>query len=376
MSKPIITLSSNSSWYLFNFRRSTIKRFLQDDFKVICISPKDEHTELLKSLGCEWKEIKVSRKGLNPLEDLRLFFQIFYIYLSIKPVAAFHFTVKNNIYGSFAAFLTQVPAINNITGLGTAFLQKNLISKIVILLYKLSQPLASRVFCQNSEDINMLTKFNILPKDKIELLPGSGVNLKKFNPSIMKQADHSEKKFRFLYVGRMIADKGLNELYEAVSRINNSQIKCELWLCGFVDYENISAISEKTIHQWNQMEWLHWKGPSNFVESVMSKVDCVVLPSYREGMPKSLLEAGAMSLPVVTTDVPGCNTIISHKANGLICKPKDFISLEDALNSMLEMTDIERQKLGIRGREIVKEKYDEKIVIQAAVDAVYEIING
>jgi len=375
MSRQVITLSSNSSWYLFNFRRSTIKRLLKDDFKVICISPKDNFTDHLINLGCEWKEIKVSRKGLNPLQDLSLFFKIYITYLKLKPVAAFHFTVKNNIYGSFAAFLARVPAINNITGLGTAFLQRNFISRVVTLLYKLSQPLADTVFCQNSEDINMLESLDILSKDQIKLLPGSGVDLKRFNPSIKLQVDESKKKFRFLYAGRMLSDKGLNELFEAISSINNFQVRCELWLCGFIDHENVSAISEETLNNWNQSKWLFWLGQSSSIENIMSQVDCIVLPSYREGMPKSLLEAGAMAIPVVTTDVPGCNTIISHEVNGLICKPKDAISLEAALNSMLEMTDVERQEMGNRGREIVKEKYDEEIVIQSALDAVYKIID-
>ena len=376
MPKKVVTLSSNSSWYLFNFRRSTIEKFLKEDFNVICISPIDDYTEPLKKLGCEWKEIKISRKGMNPFEDFRLLIQMFFIYFQIKPVAAFHFTVKNNIYGSFAAFLARVPAINNITGLGTAFLHRNLISKIVILLYKFSQPLANKVFCQNPEDFNLLERYRILPKEKIGLLPGSGVNLQKFNPSIKKSLDVDEKKFRFLYAGRMLADKGLNELYEAISEINSSQIRCELWLCGFTDYDNVSAISKQTLELWNEKSWLHWKGPSNSIENIMSEVDCVVLPSYREGMPKSLLEAGAMALPVVTTDVPGCNTIISNNFNGLICKPKDSQSLEEALNHMLNMTKAERSKMGSYGREIVQDNYDEEIVIQAAIDQVYKIINN
>ncbi len=376
MSKKTITLSSNSSWYLFNFRRSTIETFLKKNFNVICICPADSHTDALKKLGCEWHEIKVSRKGINPFEDFKLFLQILSLYLRIKPMAAFHFTVKNNIYGSFAAFFARVPAINNITGLGTAFLHRNFISRVVLFLYRLSQPLAHKVFCQNIEDLNLLAQFKILSKEDIGLLPGSGVNLDRFNPMLKKSLIDHKRKFRFLYAGRMLADKGLYELYEAISIMNNPKIICELWLSGFTDYENVSAIPKSTLEKWSDNSWILWKGPSDSIEKIMSEVDCIVLPSYREGMPKTLLEAGAMAIPVITTDVPGCNSIITNNKNGLICKPKDSKSLGLALNKMLNMTNAERLEMGECGREIVQKKYNEEFVVKAAIDEVYKIINN
>ncbi len=376
MSKKTITLSSNSSWYLFNFRRSTIEAFLKKNFNVICICPPDSHTDALKKLGCEWHEIKVSRKGINPFEDFKLFLQILSLYLKIKPTATFHFTVKNNIYGSFAAFFARVPAINNITGLGTAFLHRNFISRVVLFLYKISQPLAHKVFCQNIEDLNLLAQFKILSKEDIGLLPGSGVNLDRFNPMLKKSLIDHKRKFRFLYAGRMLADKGLYELYEAISIMNNPKIICELWLSGFTDYENISAIPKSTLEKWSDNSWILWKGPSDSIEKIMSEVDCIVLPSYREGMPKTLLEAGAMAIPVITTDVPGCNSIITNNKNGLICKPKDSKSLGLALNKMLNMTNAERLEMGECGRVIVQKKYNEEFVVKAAIDEVYKIINN
>tara|TARA_B100000575_G_scaffold294212_1_gene308700 strand:+ start:634 stop:1764 length:1131 start_codon:yes stop_codon:yes gene_type:complete len=376
MSKKTITLSSNSSWYLFNFRRSTIEAFLRKNFNVICICPADSYTDALKKLGCEWYEIKVSRKGINPFEDFKLFLQILFLYLKIKPVAAFHFTVKNNIYGSFAAFFARVPAINNITGLGTAFLHRNFISRVVLSLYKLSQPLAHKVFCQNIEDLNLLAQFKILSKEDIGLLPGSGVNLDRFNPMLKKSLIDHKRKFRFLYAGRMLADKGLYELYEAISIMNNPKITCELWLSGFTDYENVSAIPKSTLEKWSDNSWILWKGPSDSIEKIMSEVDCIVLPSYREGMPKTLLEAGAMAIPVVTTDVPGCNSIITNNKNGLICKPKDSKSLGLALKKMLNMTNAERLEMGECGRVIVQKKYNEEFVVKAAIEEVNKIINN
>ena len=140
--EKVVTLSANTSWYLYNFRKSTISRFIKDGYEVFCIAPKDEHTEKLKDLGCNWLDLKMNNQGHNPFRDLTIIFRLFNIYTKLKPVVAFHFTVKNNIYGTWASFLSNTPAVNNISGLGTAFIKKGLLSFIVKILYKLSQPIA------------------------------------------------------------------------------------------------------------------------------------------------------------------------------------------------------------------------------------------
>ena len=365
-----ITLSANTSWYLYNFRKSTILRFIKDGYRVVCISPNDEYTLDLINLGCEWFDLRMSNKGNNPLKDIRIIFRLIYLYIKIKPKAAFHFTIKNNIYGTWAAYFTKIPAINNISGLGTAFIRKGIISNIVKKLYKLSQPLAQKVYCQNEEDYELLIRNNLVPKEKLYLLPGSGVDINRFTPSLRVK---NNDLFRFLFVGRILSDKGIYELIEAFQAINKNKVICNLWICGFTEVDNISAIPLKDIERWKNIQGVKWLQTTNKIEDILKDIDCMVLPSYREGMPRSLLEAGAMGLPSVTTNVAGCRHIIQNKINGLICNPKDSESLRLAMLEMLDMKEIDRNKMSTSSRRIIEEGFNEEFVIDAAVDALNSV---
>lgn len=360
-----ITLSANTSWYLFNFRVSTIKALLGRGYRVVCLSPEDDYSAKLKSIGCEWIALPMDNKGSNVANDVRLVLRLVAHYRDLKPVAAFHFTIKNNIYGTWAATLSGIPAVNNVSGLGTAFIHKGLVSSVVRLLYRLSQPLAHKVFCQNEEDFQLLNAARLVPLERLVLLPGSGVDLQRFNPGLRCA---SSATFRFLYAGRILADKGLHELLEAVIRINTESVRCELWLCGFAGVENVSAISQELLEAWSAKPGVRWLGPSDCIEEVYAQVDCVVLPSYREGMPRSLLEAGAMSLPVVATNVPGCRNIVTNGHNGLLCEAKSADSLRKAMETMLALSPEERKRMGTAGRRLVEAEFDEQLVVKAALD--------
>jgi glycosyltransferase involved in cell wall biosynthesis len=363
-----VSLSANTSWYLFNFRASTIRRLLRDGYRVVCISPQDDYSQkLVDELGCEWLSLPMDNMGSNPIRDMGLVFRFWRLYRSLKPVAAFHFTIKNNVYGTWAARLAGVPAINNVSGLGTAFIRSGPLGAIVRLLYKLSMPLAFKVFCQNEEDYRLLIQTKLVPEDRLSMLPGSGVDLQRFHPDLLEpHEDH----FRFLYAGRMLADKGLYELIDAVRSLNADSLQCTLWLCGFSDVENVSAIRQSELDAWGDIPGVEYLGPSDYMEKLYAQVDCVVLPSYREGMPRSLLEAGAMGLPVVTTDVPGCRNIVEAGFNGLLCEAKSSDSLKHALQRMLVMTSDERAEMGRNGRGLVSEKFGDQLVVEAAMRAV------
>ena len=370
----IVTLSSNTSWYLYNFRASTIRCFIKNGYRVICLSPEDDYSQKLKDdLGCEWLPLVMSNQGRNPFKDAGLVVQFWRYYRQLRPVAALHFTIKNNVYGTWAARTLGVLAINNVSGLGTAFIRRGLISAAVRLLYKVSQPLAYRVFCQNAEDMKKLADLKLVPLSRLELLPGSGVDLQRFHPGLKK--DHTGP-FRFLFAGRMLADKGLNELIAAVRAINAECVRCTLWLSGFADVENVSAVTSAQLSEWSREPGVEWLGPSDSMEDVYAQVDCVVLPSYREGMPRSLLEAGAMGLPVVTTSVPGCKDVVEDRINGLVCEVKSSESLRLAMASMLEMTQEKRAKMGEQGRRLVSSKFDEKIVVDATLRAVESAVTA
>jgi len=363
-----VTLSANTSWYLYNFRASTIRRLLAEGYRVVCLSPNDDYSQkLVRDLQCQWLPLEMDNKGSNPFRDAGLVLQFWRHYRRLKPVAALHFTIKNNVYGTWAARSLGVPAINNVSGLGTAFIHKGLVPAIVRMLYKASQPFAHRVFCQNEEDFAQLVASRLVARQRLELLPGSGVDLDRFHPA--RREPHSGP-FRFLYAGRMLADKGLHELIAAVRAINANGVHCSLWLSGFADVENVSAIAGPQLKAWAEYPGIDWLGASDAMEEVYAAVDCVVLPSYREGMPRSLLEAGAMGLPVVATDVPGCRNIVEDGFNGLLCEARNAESLRKALMRMLQMTPTERATMGENGRKRVAQTYDEKIVVDRALHAV------
>ena len=371
---PTITVSSNTSWYLYNFRASTIRRLLAEGYRVVCLSPQDDYSSRLTGdLGCEWLPLVMNNHGSNPFRDAGLVYQLWRHYRALRPAAALHFTIKNNVYGTWAARILGVPAINNVSGLGTAFIRSGPVSAIVRLLYKTSQPLAYRVFCQNEDDLNQLVENGLVPRERLELLPGSGVDLERFKPGLRESHDGA---FRFLYAGRMLADKGLNELVAAVRDINAGGLRCKLWLCGFADVENVSSISHQQLSAWAEEPGIEWLGPSDVMEQVYAAVDCVVLPSYREGMPRSLLEAGAMGLPVVATDVAGCRNVVSDGYNGLLCEVKSSTSLAHAMQRMLALSDDERVRMGENGRARVARKFDEQLVVEATMRAVESAVQG
>lgn len=373
MNRPTITLSANTSWYLFNFRASTIRALTAAGYRVVCLSPPDDYGPRLPSLGCEWLPLAMDNAGTHPGRDLALLGRFVRHYRQLRPAVAFHFTIKNNVYGTWAARALGIAAVNNVSGLGTAFIRPGPVAAVVRTLYRLSQPLAHRVFCQNTEDFELLRSRRLVPAARLALLPGSGVDLQRFHPRL-REARAPGAPLRLLYAGRMLADKGLHELIEAVGRVNAGGVRCELALCGFAGAENVSAIDEATLQQWAARPGVRWLGPSDDMPQVFARADAVVLPSYREGMPRSLLEAAAMGLPAVASDVPGCRHIVTDGVNGLLCAARSADALFAALTQLLAMSEAERAALGAAGRARVEAEFDEQLVVKAALGVVDEVV--
>ncbi len=363
----LISLSANTSWYLYNFRRSTIKALQAEGYSVLCISPEDAYsTKLQKELACTWLPLTMDNQGSNPVKDSFIFLQLLRYYYRYKPKVVLHFTIKNNVYGTWASSLLNIPAINNVSGLGTAFIHTGLVSTVVRLLYKLSFPLAFKVFCQNKEDYQLLINKKLVPQPKLIELPGSGVDVNRFSPVAKRQG----ALFRFLFAGRMLADKGLFELVAAMHQLNATNLCCELVLCGFLDVKNSTAISREQMQDWTSVSYISYIGSSDSMEEVIAQADCMVLPSYREGMPRSLLEAGSMAIPSVATNVAGCRNIIRDGQNGLLCEAQDVQSLYLAMLNMLKMSDTDRRSMGLNARGIVEQEFSEKKVVDLTLAAI------
>lgn len=363
-----IAISANTSWYIYNFRKNTIVTLIERGFKVYVIAPKDNYTKRLESLGVVFFNISIDSSGTNPLKDLLTILAFYKIYRKIQLDLVLNFTPKNNIYSTLVARVTGVKTINNIAGLGSLFINESISSKIVRFLYRYSQSKADFIFFQNEEDRALFKYHKIAENVNSDRLPGSGVDLSRFvlSPAI------DDGVVRFLLIARMLFDKGIEQYVDAARALKNMYgNSVEFKLLGFLDVDNPSAVSRAQMNKWVDEGVVSYLGTSDNVEAEIAKVDCVVLPSYyREGVPKSLLEAGAMGKPIVTTNNVGCRETVVDGLNGFICEPRSTESLTQALKKIIVISHNERLLLGRNSRYKVEQEFDEKIVINKYLNVI------
>jgi len=387
-----IVISANSTWNLYNFRLNLIKSLIDSGHDVFSFSPEDIYKTKLEIIGCQCIPLFVDNKGVNPFIDFKLFIRYFFLFIRFRPDVFIGFTIKPNIYGSIAAKIMKIPTINNITGLGTVFINESIITYIVILLYRISLKSSSCIFFQNADDrdffINTkIIKTNKLIKNKYEqILPGSGVDLTHFYPIDKFTATNylssliSDKKFIynngdfiFLYVGRIIIEKGLREYAKAAEIIKQTHANVRFCIIGFIDFNNSSSISQYEFDFWINSGVVEYLGEAKDVRHNIAISDCIVLPSYREGTPRSLLEAAAMEKPIIASDVVGCRDVVEDGFNGFLCKPYDAFDLCRKMLKMVSLEPLKRLNMGKNGRKKISEKYNEDIVISKYNEAISRI---
>lgn len=366
-----IAIVLNTSWNILNFRSGLIKALMEQGHEVHAIAPHDTYSAKLVELGCIYHRIKMDSRGVNPLKDLALTVELFVLYRKIRPDLILHYTIKPNIFGSFAAGLLGIPAVNNVCGLGTAFMKNNLISKIALILFKLAFRFPNKIFFQNGYDKQYFIENNLVNKSKVEVLPGSGLNLNKFKPSFTK----SGSKFTFLLVSRLIYDKGILEYVEAIKILREKGVDAKFQLLGPEDPKHKRGIPLKVIEKWIEQNALEYLGSTDDVQAYLKEADCVVLPSYREGTPRTLLEAAGCAKPIVTTDVPGCNSVVQHGKNGFLCKMKSSFDLADKMHEMYSLPPDQLWQMGQNGRQMIENCFDENLVIDKYLQTINQINN-
>lgn len=357
MTKTIV-LSINSSWNLVNFRSNLIARLIAEGYDVVALSPDDAHVPALIALGVRHIAIDIDAKGVSPLGDLRLAAQYWRILREVRPVAFLGWTIKPNVYGSLAAQALGIPTINNISGLGTAFIKVNLLTRIVRMLYRTALARASTVFFQNPQDRDLFVEQRLVEPGRTALLPGSGIDLAQFAPA---PAEESASPV-FLLVARLLRDKGVVEFVEAARIVHAERPDAQFHLLGFLDAENRTAIPRAEVEAWEREGVVRYLGSASDVRPYLATATAVVLPSYREGMPRSLLEAAAMGRPLIATDVPGCTEIARGGQNAILCRVRDARSLADAMLAMLALSSAERAAMGARSRAIAEAEFDVSVV--------------
>jgi glycosyltransferase involved in cell wall biosynthesis len=367
MKKVAIVL--NSSWQAYNFRLNLAHHLSRTGCKVIILAPSDDHYCHFIEKEFDFVDIKLQADGVNPIQDIKLLFSLFWLYRKIRPDVVLNFTIKPNIYSAVAAKLLGIHSINNVTGLGTVFIKKNLLTLIVKRLYRVSLSCATKVFFQNKDDLDLFLDKNLVSRDKCALLPGSGVDSSKFCPTVGKQHDT----FRFLMVARLIRDKGIYEYVEAAKTLKNQGI--EFWILGESCPANKTALSKDEIVKLSNRGDITYFDKTDDVKSFLDRVDCVVLPSYREGSPRSIMEASAAALPVIVSDVPGCRQVVDNGITGLYCKARDSDDLTKKMEVIIKMTEKERQKMGQMGRQKMLNQYDESIVLEKYTQIIADLFS-
>lgn len=361
-----IAIVLNTSWNIYNFRMNFIRTLLQRGYEVHTIAPHDRYTHFLQEAGCIHHPVKMDSRGVNPIKDLGLVIELWSIYRKVKPDTILHYTIKPNIYGSLAASFLKIPTINNVCGLGTVFLKKSLVSSIAISLYKLAFRFPKKVFFQNPDDRDLFLTKQLVSKDAADLLPGSGIDLTRFQPVEFKRNDT----FTFLLISRLITDKGILEYIEAVKKLQQRGVKAKFQLLGAKDPMHKRGIPVKQIEEWIQAGTIEYLGTTDDVRKFIHSADCVVLPSYREGTPRTLLEAASSAKPIVATDVPGCHHVVEDRYNGLLCKIKNADDLASKMEEMASLDDQQLKRLGENGRKKVEGQFDEQIVIDKYLSAI------
>lgn len=364
-----VAIVLNTSWNIYNFRLNFIKSLLAEGHEVHTIAPKDDYTTLLVEMGCTHHNVKMDSRGANPIKDSALIIELWSIYRKLRPDVVLHYTIKPNVYGTLAAAMLGIPTINNVCGLGTVFLKDNLVSKIAIGLYKISFRFASKIFFQNPDDLKLFVSKKLVKEGVADLVPGSGINLQHFKPFAFKR----NETFTFLMVSRLITDKGVLEYVDAIRRLKEQGIRAKFQVLGSLDPEHRRGIKVEVVNKWVEEGTFEYLGTTDDVRSFIQAADCIVLPSYREGTPRTLLEAACSAKPIIATDVPGCNHVVENNVNGLLCKLKDEKDLADKMEQMSSFDDGTLKNFGLRGRAKMEAQFDEELVINKYLSALKEI---
>lgn len=359
----------NTSWNIYNFRLNLIKSLQQEGHEVHTIAPHDDFTERLIEMGCIHHDVKMDSRGANPFKDLALIFELFFLYKRVKPDIILHYTIKPNVYGTLAAAMLGIPVVNNVCGLGTVFLKDNLVSRIAMMLYRISFHLPKKVFFQNADDLKLFLNKKLVPQKTVDLLPGSGIDLNKFTPTPFQR----NNTFTFLLISRLITDKGVLEYIDAVKKLRSEGFDARFQVLGAMDPEHKRGIKPEIIREWVQSGFVEYLGTTEDVHHFIRKADCIVLPSYREGTPRTLLEAASSSKPIIATDVPGCNHVVADHVNGLLCRLKDADDLADKMRTMATLDNETLREFGINGRAKMEAEYDETIVINKYLSTLSEL---
>jgi len=374
-----IVLYANTDWYLYNFRRSLALRLQHDGYEILLLSPTGPYGEKLRALGLRWEPLPMDRRSLNPIREFGLLWHLVRLFWRERPALVHGFTIKCAVYGSLAARLAGVPArINAVGGMGYVFTSSELKARALrpivrLLLHWALGGKNARLVLQNADDVSFFEGEGLADHRSIRLIRGSGVNCAHFFRSNMPDTQRGRRP-SVLLAARLLWDKGIAEYVESarILRVQGRDIR--FLLAGTPDAGNPAAIPVDTVEKWVSEGLIEWLGHVDDMPALLSTIDVFALPSYREGLPKGLIEAGASGIPLVSTDVPGCREVITGGEDGLLVPVRDAAALAAAIARLIDDQDL-ATRLGAAARKKTMAEFEESIVIDRTL-AVYRELLG
>lgn len=349
-----VMILANNDVGLYQFRKELIEELLKEH-KVVIALPYGDFVKSLEDIGCKFIDTPVDRRGINPIKDFKLFFTYLKILRRVKPDLVITYTIKPNVYGGFACRLLKIPYAVNITGLGTAFENGGMLKKIVTVMNEVGCKKAKVVFFENEGNRQIFIKEKIVKESQTYRLNGAGVNLEKYQVAPYPGGE----KIKFLFMGRIMTEKGIDELFEAMQYLVSDGISCELHLLGIYE-ENY----QEKIDKYEADGWLHYHGYQKDVRPFIKESHCFVLPSWHEGMANTNLECAAMGIPVITSNIHGCMEAVEDGVTGLLCEKQNVDSLYQMMKKFCELPYEIRREMGLAGRKRMEKMFDKKTIVE------------
>jgi glycosyltransferase involved in cell wall biosynthesis len=364
----LIAFVSNSAWSVYNFRLDVIRYLIQQGFEVMVMAPDDEYSGYLQESGCRFIPLNFNNKTENPVSDLVFYRQLKTLYRQHRPDFIFHYVAKPNIYGSLAAAAIGIPSVAVITGLGYPFAKRNWLYHIVKHLYKRALRKTREVWFLNNEDAKIFINEHIVNIEKVKVLPGEGIDTDYFSFPHRGVKKESEP-FTFLMSTRLLKSKGIGLYADAARILKKKNYAVRFELIGFFEQHHPDSISRDDFDRWQKEGLIHYGGFAKDVRPFLQRADCFVFPSfYNEGVPRCLMEASSMELPVITSNNRGCKEVVVNNTTGFLCHVHDPFDLADKMEKMINLPAEERTRLARNGRALVIKKFNMRHVIDEYVD--------
>ena len=375
-----IIFFANTDWYLFNFRLPLANALKALGHEVLLISPHGDYGAKLREAGFRWEPLSMERRSLNPFREILVLGHLVRLYQRERPDVVHHFTVKCVVYGAIAAVFARIPArINALAGLGYVF--SNNLSKARLLRPMLSSLMRwslnntrSRLILQNSDDVKVLTMAGIVDPSRVRLIRSSGVDTDRFQPAVGEKV--CQQSTRILLAARLLRDKGIPEYVQAARKLRGMGLPIRFLLAGTPDHGNPASVRQDEIDGWAAEGVIEVLGHVHDMREQFANTDIVVLPSYYgEGVPRSLIEAAACGLAIVTTDSQGCREVVTDGVDGLLIPVRNSDALAEAIKRLHEAPQL-RRMLGVAARRRALSEFDERIVIGKTLAVYCELVRG